>query len=122
RGLACAGLRLPCCPVLVLPLTLRQAVDDGCVRRPALSGEGDRVGFERQQIPVRPLDLELVHCSRGEAGYEQLPGPAFGPPPHGMAPAVPTVEAAHPADASGIRCPHCKADAGNTVDLARMCP
>src|SRR5471030_902451 len=62
-------------------------------------------------MSMRVVQLELVASAIGYVRYEQFPNAAFAAQIHRVAPAVPIVEIADDADASGIRCPDGKRNA-----------
>gem|GEM_PF-5816858 len=59
---------------------------------------------------------ELVEVTRGHAGHEKLPHATDAPGAHGMAPAVPVVEAANYAHGPGVWRPYGKKDAGDVTN------
>ena len=101
------------------PRQVRGIDDDRRGRGPRLGRERDRVGLERQQLPVRADDLVLVFVAGARARDENLPV-AVAAHPHGVAPAVPEIEIADHADAPRVRREHHEGDAVDAVVLHRM--
>ena len=97
----------------------RQAVHHRRRLRPHLGAEGDRVGLQ-PQAAVLALDLVLVEIARTDVRHEDLPHAAFAAHAHGMAAAVPVVEAADHRHTPCARCPDGEAGAGHAVDLGRV--
>src|SRR3546814_14925497 len=92
RSLACGCSRAMFCPAVVAPVAMQKSMHDRGIRRPALGGEGHRVGLERQQIASWHLDLELVYGAGSNPGQEQLPGAAFRPSPPRMTASVSAIK------------------------------
>ena len=112
-----------------------QGIDAGCRRRrrrdrlrvdhdrgglrAQLHGECQRIGFQRQQGPVRCQDLEFVLLPGRRARDEDFPE-TVAAHPHGVPPAVPEIEIADHADAPGVRRKHHEGDARYPVEYARV--
>ena len=107
-------------PGPVVPPVLRDVVDDGGGLRADFRQERVRVGLDADRpAAVRP-DLELVERSLGQAGDEYLPDAGRAAEPHLMDSAVPVVEAADQAHASGVRRPDGEMDARGPVHGAEV--
>ncbi len=78
--------------------------------------EGEGIGLQGEQRPVLPEDLELVAAPLAEPGNEQLPDARARMTAHRVPPAVPGVEVAHDAHASGVRRPHGEDHARHVVE------
>ncbi len=105
-------------PLLVPPRVVR-GVDDGRGGRRDLRGTGQRIGAEGARA-VGAGDLELVQLARADAGQEQLPHTGGTERPHGVAGAVPEVEAAGHPDPARVRRPHREAGARDAVVRHRV--
>jgi len=107
--------RAPGHPARIVPFERPICDDDRCVCGPHFRCTRNRVGLERQQVPVRIMQLELIARAVGNAGHEQFPHAAFAPQVHRMTATVPIVKIADNAHAAGIGGPHRKRDARNAL-------
>ncbi len=85
-----------------------------------LGREGKRVGLERQELALRPLDLVLVDLAAPEPRQEQLPDAAFDALSHRVAASVPAIESADHRDPLRIRRPDQEGRALDALEGHRM--
>jgi hypothetical protein len=92
-------------PACIGPVMADETLDDRGGGGRGFGAKGDWVGLERQEVTLRPEDLELVERAAGDAGQEDFPNAGLPALAHRVPPPVPGVEVAHDADAPRIRRP-----------------
>ncbi|KAF1029383.1 MAG: hypothetical protein GAK37_01794 [Pseudomonas sp.] len=101
-------------PVLVLPVHLQRRGHSGSGVGRQLGGQRYRVGLERQDT-VGAEQFVLVGRARLQVRDKQLPHTGRMTQTHGVPAAVPHVEIAHHRHSPGVRRPHGKTHAVDTV-------
>ena len=107
-------------PVMIVPVKPARVPDNGGIIRCGFKKEANRVGFFAHRATGSKQVKYIMH-PLPDIWDEQLPHARVAEATHGMGITAPMVEVALDTHATGVGCPHRKANAMNTVDLLRMC-
>ncbi len=107
-------------PIGVVPLIGVEPGDDGASIGPKLGAKAVGIGFEREDVAVRPDDFVFVDGSFRNFREKNFPDTRRTPRAHGMDATVPAIEIANDAHAPGAGSPNSEVNATEAFEGNEM--